>query len=308
MKRVWILLACACGMLSPSLWAAPPAVEQTTAEAMNECRNVGGTPRLNPGYETRVDLDGDGQPDYVLDFQSLECAGAYSLFCGSAGCPLSVFLSSRSWQRVFGTYAQAWSIERSSARPVLVLDLHGSACGRVGVEACQRRLTWNGREFADAPRATPPARSATPATPAVPGRPGVPAQPAQPASPAWSIGAGTGAAPVATADGPGAIRSVSVFCHGGAPWLEVVFKVAPPFDDVNISFASPRQRIRAPIARRAGGGDAWYADLRQSGLVQLLAGADSALTVAINDRWQGDISLRGSTSAVRSALHGCMRF
>lgn len=294
--------------VASSLAAAPPAVERLTAEALQECRKAGGTPRLGRDFETRADLDGDGQPDYLLAFHALECAGAYSLFCGSAGCPLSVFLSSRSWQQVFGSHVQEWSLEQRGGRPVLVLSLHGSACGVSGFQACERRLAWNGREFAEAPRGTPPARSATPAVPARPARPAKPSQPASPAIPTWSLGTGLGSATVATVDGPGAIRSLSLFCHAGAPWLAVVFNVAPPFEDVDISFASPSQRIRAPIAKRAGGGETWYADLRQLGLVRLLAGADSSLTVAINDRWQGDMSLRGSTSAVRSALHGCMRF
>jgi hypothetical protein len=32
-------------------------------------------------------------------------------------------------------------------RPAIVLDLHGSACGKVGVAPCPRTLVWDGKTF-----------------------------------------------------------------------------------------------------------------------------------------------------------------
>jgi len=144
--------------VSPAAAQRPDAVTGGVAEAEAECRTAGGRPSLRGGFETELDLNGDGRPDYLHDFEALDCAGAASFFCGSAGCPLIAYVSAGNGYRSMGLgHVQAWSVDRSGAIPVLVLSTHGGACGRAGAADCERRVAWNGREFAAAGRARPPA-------------------------------------------------------------------------------------------------------------------------------------------------------
>jgi hypothetical protein len=99
----------------------------------------------------------------VQDATHIDCQGAVSALCGSAGCPLEVFVSGPGGHRAaFSGHAQAWEIDAATTPPVLVAHLHGSACGRAGVETCTKRYAWNGRELAELrpgarPQGAPPA-------------------------------------------------------------------------------------------------------------------------------------------------------
>ena len=116
-----------CGVMAGPVSAQPPAaVARGAAEAQADCRGAGGRPSLMQNFETQADLNGDGQPDYLHDLSRLDCAGAASFFCGSAGCPLIVYLSSPGGYRVQGLgHVQGWSLEQGGALPVLRLATQG---------------------------------------------------------------------------------------------------------------------------------------------------------------------------------------
>lgn len=114
------------------------------------CREVGGVPRLQglqlagvgmtaevyQPYVTTLDLNGDGQADHIIDLAGLECEGAWSLFCGSAGCPVAIWISGpEGLQNRWGSHVQAWRLEDG----VPVMSLHGQLCNppRSGVEGCE---------------------------------------------------------------------------------------------------------------------------------------------------------------------------
>lgn len=287
--------------------AQPAPVTRLTREAMQECRGAGGTPSLKPGFQTTTDFNADGVEDYILDYQHLECANAWSFFCGSAGCPVVVFLSAGAEHR--GTalgHVQGWTLVEG-APPVLELALHGAMCGggRVGADGCTVRYAWNGRELA---RLDGPARP-QPAQPAP--APQAAARPPAPPSPSdWSLRPVAGRSPVATVAGPGVIHSLSLLCFNGAPVVALQLRGRPTVSRATVSFLFPSLgRIDHPIGQQPGGGqNVWYADLSRSRLPQFLAGRDSQATVAINGVSQGAISLRGSTASIRSALQSCYRF
>src|SRR4051794_34396677 len=166
----WLQLALFCLTAFPLAAATPEPVARATAELMQDCRGADGKPSLLPKFQTTLELNGDGQPDYLLDVAALNCAGAASFFCGTAGCPVMLFLSgSGGLKQELVTYAQAWSIDRAASPPALVLDLHGSACGKAGAEPCRKRYAWNGQAFVQlgAPGRAAPGRAPTaPAAPA----------------------------------------------------------------------------------------------------------------------------------------------
>lgn len=289
--------------------AQPAAVTAFTREAMQDCRGAGGTPSLQPGFQTTADLNADGVADYILDYQHLECANAWSFFCGSAGCPLVAFLSAGTEHRPTALgHVQGWTLVEGSP-PVLELALHGAMCrrGGVGVEGCTVRYAWNGRELARL--GGPPRPQAEPARPAP--APQAAARPPAPPSPGdWSLRPVSGRTPVATVAGPGVIHSLSLLCFNGAPVVALALRGRPSVSRATVSFLFPSLgRIDHPIGQQPGGGqNVWYADLRRSRLPQFLAGRDSQATVAINGVAQGTVSLRGSTTSIRSALQSCYRF
>lgn len=307
MRRM-ILAALALLAAAPAA-AQPAAVAAHTRQSMQACREAGGTPSPKPGYQVTEDLNADGIEDYILDFQHLECANAWSFFCGSAGCPLAVFLSSPSGhQGVMGDHVQGWRLIPGTP-PVIEVSLHGAMCrrGGIGIEGCTERYGWNGRQFA---RLSGPAPSeAQPPRPAP--APQETARPPAPPSPGdWSLRPVAGRTPVATVAGPGVIHSVSLLCFNNVPVVALALRGRPTVARATVTFLFPSLgRIDHPIGQQPGGGqNVWYADLRASRLPQLLAGRDSEATVGINGVRQGTLSLRGSTASIRGALESCYRF
>jgi hypothetical protein len=200
----------------PTAAELPAEVRAFTEENLAACREVGGTPRLSglelpgvgtttdgrPLYLTEVDLNGDGRPDYVTDLVGLECENAWSYFCGSAGCPVTVWIAGTDGHTVaWGGHAQGWELRGTD----VVLFLHGQMCNppRVGADGCEMALSFDGTggSVADPapapaaapgasqpPRARPAAASAAPVVPTAPPPP-APTLPALMDEPAagWSF-------------------------------------------------------------------------------------------------------------------------
>ncbi len=307
----------------------PPAVQQGAREAEADCRGAGGRPSLTADFQATHDFNGDGQPDYVQDYNGLDCQGAPSLFCGSAGCPVVVFLSPAHRAQPLG-HVQGWTVQTSGALPVMVLSLHGSSCGRVGSDTCERRIGWNGREMAalgagrppvaPAPQAgsvaPPPAAAAPGAQGAAPGggtkgaepslaRPGPGGSPGAAPPGAWEVRSGADGRAIAVAAGPGVVRAVTVLCHEGVPVVALALRARPPAGPVTFGLAGRSGRAQVPVT--PGGGDVWYGDLRNSALPRLMTGSEAGMEVLMNGGMQGRLSLQGSTRAIREALAPCMR-
>ncbi|PWS36172.1 hypothetical protein DFH01_13290 [Falsiroseomonas bella] len=304
---------------APAFAQRPAAAQRNIAEAEADCRGAGGRPSLAPEFETVTEVNGDGQPDYVHAFDGLDCQGAATLFCGSAGCPVVLFLSPGYRAQPLG-HVQGWSVDRTGSLPVLVLATHGSGCGRSGADGCEVRLAWNGREMARIGAGGRPPRVAAPAPAPNP----APAQPAPGPSggtKSSAPAAGAAAAPpgqswalrqiadgrqIALVAGPGVVQAVTVMCHQGVPVAALALRARPPEGPVTLTLAGRSGRASAPLT--PGGGPVWVADLRNSAVARLLAGNDASLEVRINGGIQGRLPLQGSTRAVRDALSDCLRF
>lgn len=124
-----------------------PAYRREVLDAMTACVREGGRPVRRQGFETALDLNGDGEADYVIDYRSFACEasqGAGMPFCGTSGCTIGVFLSTPSGhQRVFFENAREWRVIAGS-RPALRLVKSGIACGRFGSDDCIEQLTFSG--------------------------------------------------------------------------------------------------------------------------------------------------------------------
>lgn len=154
----YFMLACGLSAAAhPARADMPPEIQTFTQENVASCKSVGGTPNLSgvqapgagqtaggyPPYLTETgDLNGDGRPDYVTDLAGLECVDAWSLFCGSAGCLVAVWLSgSEGYVVAWGGNAQQWTLRDKE----VVVSLHGQLCKppRVGAQSCEVALRFD---------------------------------------------------------------------------------------------------------------------------------------------------------------------
>jgi hypothetical protein len=162
------------GFWTPALlalaWATPPALAQTpetlpaaVAEGLREftdmCRDVGGNPDTGEAI-TRVDLNGDGHADYVLDVGGIQCQGAWSIF-GDRMKPVTVYAGDGNGgaRLAFSSQAFGSTVEGSGSEARLWLSVYSELCGKRPASSfaeetfCDRPLVWNEakREFEFAP-------------------------------------------------------------------------------------------------------------------------------------------------------------
>jgi hypothetical protein len=138
------LIALGSMLCAVAVAAEPPAlVAESIAEASKTCTDVGGKPAEGAGFATVRDLDGNGVEDWVLDFERFECDGAASLFCGTGGCTLEIYLGrDGTWQKVFADNVRSYKLVKRGKRPAIAVSLHGSACGRAGVHDCPKTFLF----------------------------------------------------------------------------------------------------------------------------------------------------------------------
>ncbi len=121
----------------------PAKVQEHVDELLAECREFGGDPVPEPGFVSSVDLNGDGGPDVLVDLSKMNCQGALSAFCGSAGCPLIVWLSGPEGYFAAGPgHVHEWQVEGRSLR----VTIHGQMCNplRIGADSCVEVVDYDG--------------------------------------------------------------------------------------------------------------------------------------------------------------------
>ncbi|MBP7003226.1 hypothetical protein [Amaricoccus sp.] len=306
-------LAVACLALAGAAQAQTPAlpapIAAFAAERSAECAAMGGTPRVGPAFATPVDLTGDGTPDYVVDLAGIECANAWSAFCGSAGCPVSVWIAgAEGLRQEWSDYAQGWSIDAVGSEVGLMLDRHGGDCpgSASGAETCRER-----KVFTAPPAPTPVDPAATeeaaPTATAEPSPAAAAAALAAPVAEGWSLRRAADGAEVAVTAAPGALSTIAIFCLSGQPWLAASLDAPFPAATAQIEFVFSGGSASSTARREDGAGGALVIELADRPLVGLLSGRDSSARVKLDGEEQGVLSLRGSTKAIRAALAACTR-
>ena len=105
------------------------------------------------GFVTRRDVNGDGEPDYILNYEHTQCDEFVTLFCGTGGCVVQVFvtLGDGKYAKVMDRPAYTVKFARQNGLPAMIQDLHGGNCGRSGGDGPCRSITyWNGEDFTPA--------------------------------------------------------------------------------------------------------------------------------------------------------------
>lgn len=126
----------------------PKPVQEAIEKNNKECE-AGKKPIYLQGFLSTRDINGDGKPDYVLNYEHYKCSELESLFCGTGGCQTEIFASDDEggYVHVWDKLAQKVEFKTVGKRPAMTIYLHGSKCGRNNSERCSMTLYWNGEEF-----------------------------------------------------------------------------------------------------------------------------------------------------------------
>jgi hypothetical protein len=281
----------------------PPELVEFTEEQAAFCRDLGGTPNILASYQTVRDLNGDGREDFLVNLANLECQGAWSAFCGSAGCPVNAWLSEPAggFRRFDFGYLQGIEIQDGAPLPKLLAGYHGSLCGdpdRIGADTCTRTWTFTSNDPPEPPVDAPAAAP----EPELEVRPEARVQAI---APGWTLRNVPGASPVALGGGTGRIAFLAAFCLGGEPFLAVTFHERPQADAVTLDFAFSQGPLTAKAAFEAGAGGAYVVPLAEGDLAARLGGRDREVAVAVDGADAGVLSLSGSSRSLRGALAPC---
>ena len=128
----------------------PTEVRESLKYAHEEC-GEGGKVTFAPDTVRKLDLTGDGRPDYIVDFRDTECAERASVYCGTGGCSMDILvtLPDGKIRTVFSARTRSYEILPGKRAKRVRFELHGSFCGRSGNPSCikTRRITAKPFEF-----------------------------------------------------------------------------------------------------------------------------------------------------------------
>lgn len=130
----------------------PIEIRKALSYGPEECRRQGGGKvTFAPDTVRKVDLNGDGRDDYIISFADTECAGRFSVYCGTGGCSLDIYvtLANGKQRNVFSDRVRAYEILPGEGVRTIRFDMHGSFCGTFGAAECpkEQRITDKPFEF-----------------------------------------------------------------------------------------------------------------------------------------------------------------
>ena len=121
----------------------PTVLQEKIDQAEATCAEFdNGRFALEWGSIARVDLDGDGREDWVLNERKFSCSTAASIYSGTGGS-MSHFLID---ERLSSLLNQGWDITTVGSQRVLVADSPGSNCGGINPPPCMTASVWDREE------------------------------------------------------------------------------------------------------------------------------------------------------------------
>jgi hypothetical protein len=127
----------------------PAAVANDLQTIAADCTGVGGK-ALTQDAVKRVDLNGDGKEDYVLDVGSIICDGAASAY-GDRAKGITVYAGDGAGgaKSAFSGWVYGARIEGNGPQARLWLTVSGAECGKkpaptfASESFCERPIAWN---------------------------------------------------------------------------------------------------------------------------------------------------------------------
>ena len=148
--RPWLLIVSFAFSIGAAMAEDLPApVQKAIAENKRVCKTVA----IEKGFITRKDINGDGRPDFILDYSSFFCDGHQRPLCGSIGCTIQIFASlpNGTYAKVLDDNVRRIDFREVQGRPAIVVGLPGFSCGKDPTEVCEVVKSWNGSSFVEMP-------------------------------------------------------------------------------------------------------------------------------------------------------------
>lgn len=127
----------------------PLEVRKSLSFGPVNCRDVteGGKVVFAPDTVRKVDFNGDGRADYIVDFTHTKCGEAKHTFCGTGGCMVDflVTLPNGKLRSVFAGQVHDYEILRSRPRKVRFSIFHNYCPHRT--DGCTRDIRIGYRLF-----------------------------------------------------------------------------------------------------------------------------------------------------------------
>lgn len=90
----------------------PSQISAELAERQDYCKQQGGKATIAETFLRRIDLDGDGRDDFIMDDAGFQCSKGVPLYCGSGGCSVQVFMGrGDDAHLVFSELAQQFTVK-----------------------------------------------------------------------------------------------------------------------------------------------------------------------------------------------------
>jgi len=152
MQRVLLLLLClGWAMPAAAQDSYPTGVRQALDRHNKQCLDEGGGKgaKFGPKIVRKIDLNGDGRDDYILDLDDTTCDGFESLFCGTGGCVVEILIAQRdgSYTSIFSDTVHRYEIKPGRGVRTIRFSLHGGFCGKHGPEPCAKTRRITGKPF-----------------------------------------------------------------------------------------------------------------------------------------------------------------
>jgi len=119
-------------------------LDSVLTEAHESCEDDGGVLKLSGDEVARYDFDNDGSIDLtILNELEYNCSSSASLFKGTAGAVVHLMTDV---DYSYGYARQYEYIKAFNDVPTILLYLHGTSCGEVGLVPCLSAISiHNGR-------------------------------------------------------------------------------------------------------------------------------------------------------------------
>ena len=153
MQRVLILVMCLIGWAIPAAAQDfPKGIQEALARHNKLCLDEGGGTgaKFGPKIVRKIDLNGDGRDDYIIDLDDTTCDGFESLFCGTGGCVVEILIAQRddgSYTSIFNDTIHRYEIKPGPGVRTIRFSLHGGYCGKHGPSPCTKTRRITGKPF-----------------------------------------------------------------------------------------------------------------------------------------------------------------
>lgn len=261
----------------------PKPVEDALTGYAATCKEAGGKPQKLREAVHSADFDGDGKPDYYIYSGSILCMGVGGLFSGSGGGDIDIYLSSRAYRPGPGTTTSIFGYEpivETTSRPARLLVPTKS-----GVTAT---YAWDGRAMTLQRGGAAPAPVRRPA-------------PAEP----WQVGQMPDGVIYAHSPQVGPVKGVMTLCLGRGYRAALWIPGAAGGGAITVDFVGRTTTLSYRMQDQTQ--QLWAVELRDPALLALLTSGEPALTLRVDGRDMGQMTLAGADNAIRSALSKCPR-